>query len=654
MSAARGWRGWLLGALLLCVLMPAAEAGWLGAAETPLPALKMPVSAQDVTPAVANANTAAQATAATPWFAWSVLLLYAGIAALLALLWWLRWRHRQAERERQQEAVARSEALLKHSLWASRGELWDADLRSGKIERTNRLEHLKVTQQAPQDDLGSYAPFVHVEDQAGFQRAMQAHLKGLSEDFEYSYRVQDQQGEWRWLLSRGRAIERDASGRALRMVGTTFDVTELRANEARLAESEERLKLALWGSNDELWDIDLLTGAIRRDNRLPSTSLGDELSFPTLSSYLAFVHPEDGERLHRAFVSHIKGDSEHFECDYRIRSAAGGWVWVLGRGRVVERRADGMALRMVGTNRDVSLLKQAEAELRELNEDLESRVQSRTAALAQTNAELTRTLDQLRLTQGQLVESEKLAALGGLVAGVAHEINTPMGVAVTAASHLAEASRRFAAQLNTGAVRKSSLDEYSRDAERSAELILANLRRASELVRSFKQVAVDQSSEQRRSFPLREYLDEILTSLHPRLKRTRVQVNVDGPSDLLLDTYPGALYQIIVNLVMNSLIHGFGDKLQGRIQISIQREGSEVLIDYRDNGAGMDETTRRRVFEPFFTTRRGSGGTGLGLHIVYNLATRLLRGQVRCDSAPGQGARFLLRFPQRVTAEAPP
>lgn len=578
-----------------------------------------------------------------------------GYAALLGLtlvgLVW-RFRLRQRERERAQDALAQSEALLKYSLWGSRGELWDADLRSGRLLRRNRLEHLEATRSAPEDTLAGYTPFVHPDDRQTFNEALLACMKGETDLFECSYRTVGVDGSWRWLLSRGRVFARNASGRAIRMVGTTFDITELRANEAALRESEDRLKLALWGSGDELWDIDLAAGRVTRENPLAESALAPQMQFPRLVDYLDYIHPFDRGRLREALIAHIKGESEHFAASYRTRAHGGGWLWILGKGRVVARDANGRATRMVGTNRDVSQLKAVEEDLRRLNEELESRVARRTEALERTNRELQATLDQLRRAQRQLVESEKLAALGGLVAGVAHEINTPLGVGVTAASHLQSETDRLIKRLGEAKMTRQDLSDFLEQGRQSTDLILRNLQRASELVRSFKQVAVDQSSEQRRVFQVHDYLKEILTSLRPRMKSSRVEVDIDCPASIWMDTYPGALYQIIVNLVINSLVHAFGDEGAGTLRIQVREDGDLICLDYSDNGVGMTEAIRRRVFEPFFTTRRGAGGSGLGLHIVYNLTTQVLRGTVHCESLPGAGTRFRLLLP-KVAPTAP-
>ena len=255
--------------------------------------------------------------------------------------------------------------------------------------------------------------------------------------------------------------------------------------------------------------------------------------------------------------------------------------------------------------------------------------------------------DRLHQAQDSLLQAEKMAALGSLVAGVAHEINTPIGTALTAASHLGERTSDFRALLQGGKLKKSDADRYLETATEASAIMMATIGRAAELIQSFKQVAVDQSTDVRRSFNLAEYISEILLSLRPKLRQTAHSVSVDCPDDLEIDSYPGALSQVLTNFVMNSLVHGFTEGQTGTITISAQLQGNDtVAIRYTDTGKGIPEKNLAKIFEPFFTTRRGSGGTGLGLHIVFNIVAQSLGGTIGVESVEGQGASFILAIPR--------
>ncbi|MGA9334410.1 MAG: ATP-binding protein, partial [Rudaea sp.] len=409
--------------------------------------------------------------------------------------------------------------------------------------------------------------------------------------------------------------------------------------------SEERLKYALWGSGGELWDVDMRTGEILRENRLEHLAASHETSAQTIEEYKPFVHPDDLPAFEQTLAAHLRGQRDILEVSYRSPDVDHEWRWLLTRGRVVGRGEDGRAVRLVGTTQDITVLKRAEESLRKLNEELEARVDMRTADLRRANSELRRTLEQLTLAQRQLLESEKMASLGGLVAGVAHEINTPLGVAVTAASHLQEEAARMQRQAQTNAIDQRVLDRFQSIASESTQIILRNLQRADRLIKSFKLVAVDQTTEEQRTIELGAYLNEILISLGPTLKKKPHRVRVDCPQPISLCTYPGALYQIVSNLVLNTLTHAFTDQEPGEIVIFAQRSGKLVELRYRDNGKGMTDAVRARIFEPFFTTRRDLGGSGLGMHVVYNLVTQLLRGSIRVESKTGTGTTFEIFLP---------
>ncbi len=283
---------------------------------------------------------------------------------------------------------------------------------------------------------------------------------------------------------------------------------------------------------------------------------------------------------------------------------------------------------------------------------LERAVQERTARLEHESAERGRALAALQQAQSELVRQEKLASLGRLVAGVAHEINTPLGICVTATSHLVQELKLTREDLAAGVMTEQGLQQFLDIIDQSLKIMTTNTQRAAALVRSFKQVAVDQSSDAIRRFDLKAYLDEVLLSLQPKLKGHALTVTLACASGLELESFPGALSQIVTNLVVNSLVHGYAPEQAGAIRIEVGLDGETVLFDYSDDGAGMDADTLGKLFDPFFTTRRGQGGSGLGAHIVYNLVTGPLGGAIEARSVPGQGLQYRLRFPR--SRRAPP
>ncbi|MGJ7916071.1 GAF domain-containing protein [Massilia sp. LXY-6] len=271
------------------------------------------------------------------------------------------------------------------------------------------------------------------------------------------------------------------------------------------------------------------------------------------------------------------------------------------------------------------------------------------------NAALNLALTQLQEAQTELVRQEKLASLGQMVAGVAHEINTPLGICVTATSHLVQELKLTKEELAAGQMTEESLDGFFDVVDQSLRIMTTNTQRAASLVRSFKQVAVDQSSDNIRNFNLGKYVGEILLSLQPKLKGRPVKVQIDCPADLELNSFPGAVSQIVTNMVVNSLVHGFERGQPGNITIRARLEDDDtVAFEYGDDGAGMDAETLSKLFDPFFTTKRGSGGSGLGAHILYNLVTGSLGGSLRAESSPGKGLQYHLRFPRKLRKAGEP
>ena len=285
------------------------------------------------------------------------------------------------------------------------------------------------------------------------------------------------------------------------------------------------------------------------------------------------------------------------------------------------------------------LLAQAQNKLTALNASLEQRVEQRTAELAAAN-------QQIRAEQQKAIATEKMASLGRMVAGFAHEVNTPVGIAVGAVSQLVEEVRALGSMMQRDEVNESEVNEVLSLMTDSGDLAESNLRRAATLVQSFKRTAVDQTSEAERDFKFAELINDVVHSLRPLFRRTSIAITVDCADDLVLHGVPGVLTQVLTNLCTNAFGHAFDEGTrEGNIRIAARLLGSEVELRFIDDGAGMEPAHMQKAFEPFFTTNRQGGGSGLGLYIVYSLVTQTLGGTAECRSDKGKGTTFLLRFP---------
>jgi PAS domain S-box-containing protein len=295
----------------------------------------------------------------------------------------------------------------------------------------------------------------------------------------------------------------------------------------------------------------------------------------------------------------------------------------------------GRVIGAIETLRDVTEQRQAESALNE-----------RAEALQQALKDLGNVIEHLEQTQDELVRSEKLAALGSMVAGVAHELNTPIGNSLMVASHLVETSKKMKESLKSG-LKKSMLDEFLGDTDTAGDVLVRNLSKAAELVSSFKQVAVDQTSSQRRSFNLAEMVAEVVTSLGPTIKKTPYIVEQSISTNILMESFPGPLGQVVTNLINNGIIHGFDGLKTGRIRIEAEKpaEGEPVILKISDDGKGIPASVLPRIFDPFFTTKLGQGGSGLGLNIVHNIVFGILGGRISAESTPGEGSCFTLALP---------
>ncbi|NQY64219.1 MAG: HAMP domain-containing histidine kinase [Alteromonadaceae bacterium] len=291
-----------------------------------------------------------------------------------------------------------------------------------------------------------------------------------------------------------------------------------------------------------------------------------------------------------------------------------------------------------------------EKQQRELLEQ-QSKLQKENSRRSQTESTLTRTnkklknsIHELNKAQKRLLESEKMAALGCLSAEVSHEINTPIGISITSTSYLSDTLTKLTRDIQDQKLTKRSLEDFTQNASHSIELLNNNLNRASDLITSYKQIAVDQTSDKFRLIKVAKYIEEIIKSLHPKLKNTRYNIHVNCPENLEIHGHAGAISQIFTNLIINSLIHGFEDMIEGDITIDITMLEERLHIHYQDNGHGVEPEQLARLFEPFYTTKAAQGGTGLGTHIIYNLVTDTLNGTITANSESGNGLHYDIEF----------
>jgi signal transduction histidine kinase len=285
------------------------------------------------------------------------------------------------------------------------------------------------------------------------------------------------------------------------------------------------------------------------------------------------------------------------------------------------------------------------------NNNLTEKINARTNALKQSNQELLSTLEKLHQFQGQLVETEKMASLGDMVAGIAHEVNTPIGLGVTASTVLADRLKEIKQSFEDKTLKSSQLKKFLIEGEENIDIVYRNLARAAKLISSFKKVAVDQSSADIRQFNVSELLEEVTLTLKTKIKQSNVTLTLDCPRSLIIESKPGPINQILINLIINSIIHGFEHRAQGMINISISYLNESLHVSYQDDGIGIDEKIKSRVFDPFTTTKRGSGGSGLGLHLVFNLVTQALNGHIDFESDTDHGTLFNITFPVTLVSE---
>lgn len=293
--------------------------------------------------------------------------------------------------------------------------------------------------------------------------------------------------------------------------------------------------------------------------------------------------------------------------------------------------------------KDITLRRKQEKELINHKENLENLVKQRTIKLEES-------INELKLTQKQLVEAEKMSSLGELVAGVAHEINTPLGIALTSSTYISDQLDTLNELFSNNKLTKSSLTTITTNTVSSSSLLQSNLKKASKIITSFKQVAVDRTTEERREFNVYQYIEEILLSLKSEIEKTSHRINIICETDIVINSYPGAISQIMSHLILNSINHGFDGIKKGKIDITITKGDEKLTIHYSDTGRGINQADLQKIYEPFYTTKRNRGRSGLGMNIVYNLITQRLKGVIQCESLINWGTDFYIEFPHNMNS----
>jgi PAS domain S-box-containing protein len=476
------------------------------------------------------------------------------------------------------------------------------------------------------DDI-AHSVYVHPAARVAYQSLMAR--DGMVREFEYQ--VRQRGGAILWL-SDSATVVRDEAGEVIRYEGTVRDITDQKRAEDAIAEGRRLLQQV----------IDTVPAVINvKDKNLryvlmnrymagifgiePADAIGRTTS-DLMSRYGAQKTDENDQRVLKA------GRGLGFYEEEYLDSAGNLRQWLVNKLPLFD--ADGAIENIVSVALDIGERKRGEQEMRKAKDAAEA------------------ALKNLRETQNSLIEAEKLAALGRLVAGVAHEVNNPVGISLTVASSLERKTALFTAEVARGDLRRSSLNEFLETSRDASSQLVANLNRAAELIQSFKQVAADRNYSDQRSFDLGDLTEQVVMSLRPGLRKHHLALTVDCEPNLTMNSYPGPYGQVLTNLFLNSVAHAFPDGRPGEVHIQVRQSGKDnVEIIFSDNGCGMSLDVRRRAFDPFFTTRRDQGGTGLGLHIVYNIVTNRLGGRLDLDSEPGQGTRIQILLPRVAPLE---
>ncbi|MFS2009555.1 ATP-binding protein [Azospirillum sp. CT11-132] len=561
----------------------------------------------------------------------------------------------------EEAALRKSEQRLALAITATRSSVWDYDLHTGHYWWSKEFPALLGygSSELPMT-AETWSSLLHPDEAERVMAESRRRLRDHAMAYTAVYRMRRRDGQWAWIEDRATA-QRDADGRALRLTGTMSDVTERVRAELDLAHERNVLQVTLDNTDQGIIKVDgdgRVVTANRRAAELLNIAPEVLSGNPRFADIVAiqrrqgeFGEMGDDPDLYLSFGTGPGGTgmaATGAASDDGFGIPLGEPAGMIDQPFTFKRRRPDGRIVEVRTNPlpeggFVRTLTDVTVEARSAEE------------IFNAMQELERAYADLKETQASLVQAEKMASLALLVAGVAHEINTPIGIAFGCATHLSGRTATLAEAFEGGTMKKSELAAYVATAGESSRLIEQNLTRAAELIQSFKRVAVDQTSEERRRFDLLAYLEEVVTSLGPTLRKSRHRVAIACSPGIVMDSFPGALSQVVTNLVMNALTHAFPADSKGHMVIDVDETADgEVEIRFADDGVGIPTENLPKVFEPFFTTRRGSGGSGLGLHIVFNLVTQSLGGRISVDSVPGDGTTFTLRIPKTAATASPP
>lgn len=403
----------------------------------------------------------------------------------------------------------------------------------------------------------------------------------------------------------------------------------------RVKESEERLSLALWGSKNELWDWHLDKRILYKSGLAGQKFKKEVIENFDFQQLKLIIHPDDYVNVEQQYFTHIKNTSEHLEVRYRKKDEEGVWRWFRARVKAVTRDENSQATRIVGTVEDVNTLVEAEDNLKQLNEELEQRVIARTQ-------ELSNTLTELKSTQAQLIESEKMASLVGLVSGVAHELNTPLGIVVSSFSQLEDNIGALINNLRSKSLTLKKLERFDREAQALTELTNNSIKRAIRLVQNFKALSLSERSESVVKFVMNDLLDEVKSSHSENLVKQQVNLVFEGDGNIALCQFQNCLFEVLYQLIENSITHAFDGIEKPQVTIGWAIEKGNLLLTYQDNGCGIEQTSREKIFEPFYTTKRGQGCTGLGMTIIYNQVKLVMRGNIHDEFTQSSSKQGML------------